>query len=211
MTSFTMYSMNATELMPLERVFKRPGVEKTAAIAAVHPIGDMDHPDASEQHDRQNRAGQAYRSIEQLAKSPSVLVAEQVMTSPVVSLTPEGSITEALGLFQKNAFRHIPVATSAGRLVGIVSDRDILRYLAGLSESYQQQVPHTGDARVEQLMAPQVLTASIDTDVRHIARLFVEQHIGAMPIVKEEKLKGMITRSDVLGTVMRHYALELSA
>lgn len=60
-------------------------------------------------------------------------------------------------------------------------------------------------------MAPQVLTASIDTDVRHIARLFVEQHIGAMPIVKEEKLKGMITRSDVLGTVMRHYALELSA
>lgn len=140
MTSFTMYSMNATELMPLERVFKRPGVEKTAAIAAVHPIGDMDHPDASEQHDRQNRAGQAYRSIEQLAKSPSVLLAEQVMTSPVVSLTPEASITEALGLFQKNAFRHIPVATSAGRLVGIVSDRDILRYLAGLSESYQQQV-----------------------------------------------------------------------
>ncbi len=87
MTSFTMYSLNATELMPLERVFKRPGVEKTAAIAAVHPIGDMDHPDASEQHDRQNRAGQAYRAIEQLAKSPSVLLAEQVMTSPVVSLS----------------------------------------------------------------------------------------------------------------------------
>ena len=211
MTSFTMYSLNATELMPLERVFKRPGVEKTAAIVAVHPIGDMDHPDASEQHDQQNRAEQAYRAIEQLAKNPSVLLAEQVMTSPVVSLTPEASITEALEQFQKNAFRHIPVITSAGRLVGIVSDRDILRYLAGLSESYQQQVPHTRDARVEQLMTPQVLTASADTDVRYIARLFVEQHIGAMPIVKEGKLKGIITRSDVLGTVMRHYALELWA
>ncbi len=211
MTSFTMYSLNATELMPLERVFKRPGIEKTAAIAAVHPIGDMDHPDASEQHDRQNRAGQAYRAIEQLTKSPSVLLAEQVMTSPVVILTPEASITEALRQFQKNAFRHIPVVTSAGRLVGIISDRDILRYLAGLSESYQQQVPHTSDARVEHLMTPQVLTASADTDVRHIARLFVEQHIGAMPIVKNGKLEGIITRSDVLGTVMRHYALELWA
>ena len=211
MTSFTMYSLNATELMPLERVFKRPGVEKTAAIAAAHPIGDMDHPDVSEQHDRQNLAGQAYRAIEQLAKNPSVLLAEQVMTSPVVILTPEASITEALSQFQKNAFRHIPVVTSAGRLVGIISDRDILRYLAGLSESYQQQVPHTRDARVEQLMTPQVLTASADTDVRYIARLFVEQHIGAMPIVKEGKLKGIITRSDVLGTVMRHYALELWA
>ncbi|MBU4499315.1 MAG: CBS domain-containing protein, partial [Gammaproteobacteria bacterium] len=211
MTSFTMYSLNATELMPLERVFKRPGIEKTAAIVAAHPIGDMDHPDASEQHDRQNQVEQAYRAIEQLTERPLALLAEQVMTSPVVSLTPEASITEALEQFQKNAFRHIPVITSAGRLVGIVSDRDILRYLAGLSESYQQQVPHTRDARVEQLMTPQVLTASADTDVRYIARLFVEQHIGAMPIVKEGKLKGIITRSDVLGTVMRHYALELWA
>lgn len=211
MTSFTMYSLNATELMPLERVFKRSGVEKTAAIAAVHPIGDMDHPDASEQHNRQPPVEQAYRAIEQLTKGPPVLMAEQIMTSPVVSLTPEASITEALGQFQKNAFRHIPVVTSAGRLVGIVSDRDILRYLAGLSESYQQQVMHTSDARVVQFMTPQVLTASVDTDVRHIAQLFVEQHIGAMPIVKEGHLKGMITRSDVLGTVVRHYALELWA
>ena len=131
------------------------------------------------------------------------------MTSPVVVLTPEASITEALRPFQKNAFRHIPVVTSAGRLVSIVSDRDILRYLAGLSESYQQQIPHTSDARVKQLMTPQVLTASTDTDIRHIARLFVEQHIGAMPIVKNGKLGGIITRSDVLGTVIRHYALEL--
>lgn len=211
MTSFEIYALNAHELMPLERVFKWQGVEKTAAISAEHPIGDRDHPDASEQHDRQNRAEQAYRAIEQLTKSSSVLLAEQVMTSPVVILTPEANIAEALRQFQKNAFRHIPVVTTAGRLVGIISDRDILRYLAGLSESYQQQVPHTSDARVEQLMTPQVLTASVDTDVRHIARLFVEQHIGAMPIVKEGKLKGIITRSDVLGTVMRHYALELWA
>ncbi|MHB1053604.1 MAG: CBS domain-containing protein [Thiobacillus sp.] len=211
MASFQIYALNAHELMPLNKVFKRPGVEKTAAIVAEHPIGDMDHPDASEQHDRQTPAEQAYRAIEQLTERPLALLAEQVMTSPVVILTPEASITEALRQFQKNAFRHIPVVTSAGRLVGIVSDRDILRYLAGLSESYQQQIPHTRDARVEQLMTPQVLTASADTDIRHIARLFVEQHIGAMPIVKNGKLEGIITRSDVLGTVMRHYALELWA
>jgi len=122
----------------------------------------MEHSGASEQHGRQHRAEQAYRAVEQLPKNPSVLLAEQMMTSPVVSLTPEARITGALHQCQTNTFRHVPVVTSAGRLaVGIVSERDILRYLAGVSKSYQQQIPHTSDAQVGQLMTPRVLTASV--------------------------------------------------
>lgn len=211
MTSFKVYGLSDQELMRLDRMFRRRIIEKTDAITAMHPIDEMEHHDPSEQHGRQHLAEQAYRAVEQLPNSPSVLLAEQVMTSPVVTLTPETVITEALRKFQAHAFRHVPVVTSAGRLVGIVSDRDILRYLAGLTENYQQQAPHTSDARVEQLMTPRVLTASIDTDVRYIARLFVEQHIGAMPIANDGELKGIITRSDVLGAVMRHYRLELWA
>jgi acetoin utilization protein AcuB len=210
-TSFTIYGLNGHELMPLEKVFKKPNVEKTQAIAAKRAIDDRELSGASEQHDWQQPAEQVYRAVEQLPETPSILLAEQVMTSPVVTLAPEARITEALKQFQTNAFRHVPVVSSVGRLVGIVSDRDILRYLAGLTESYQQQVPHINDARVEQLMKPRVLTASVDTDVRYIARLFVEQHIGAMPVAKEGGLKGIITRSDVLGAVMHHYTLELWA
>lgn len=211
MTSFAIYGLNGHELMPLEKVFKTPVVEKTAAIVAVRPIDDREHSGVSEQQHRRRQAEQAYKAVEQLPRSPSVLLAEQVMTSPVVTLTPEAILTEALRQFQINAFRHIPVVSSVGRLVGIVSDRDILRYMSGLTESYQQQAPHTNDARVEQLMTPRVLTASADTDVRYIARLFVEQHIGAVPVVEEGELKGIITRSDVLRAVMRHYSLELWA
>lgn len=211
MTSFAIYGLNGHELMPLEKVFKKPIVEKTAAIVAARPIDDRDHSGMSEQQHRRHQAEQAYKAVEQLPRSPSVLLAEHVMTLPVVTLTPEASLTEALRQFQINTFRHIPVVSSLGRLVGIISDRDILRYMSGLTESYQQQVPHTSDARVEQLMTPQVLTASLDTDVRYIARLFVEQHIGAVPVVEEGELKGIITRSDVLGAVMRHYSLELWA
>ena len=211
MTLFAIYGVNGHEIMPLDKVFKNRIVEKSAAIAAARAINDREHPGASEQHDQQHPVEQAYRGVEQLPKSSPVLLAEQVMTSPVVTLTPDARITEALRQFQINAFRHIPVVSKAGILVGIVSDRNILRYLAGLSENYQQQPPHTDDARVEQLMTPQVLTASVDTDVRYVARLFVEQHIGAVPVVKEGELKGIITRSDVLRAVMRHYTLELWA
>jgi len=212
--TFMIYSLNGHERMPLEKVFKERVVERTDAITAQRPIEELEHHDASQQDDRQPSAAQAYRAVAQLPTSPAVLMAEQVMTAPVVtltSLTSESRITEALQQFQAKAFRHVPVVSPAGGLVGIVSERDILRYLAGLTVGYRPQVPPTGDARVEQVMTPQVLTAGIDTDVRYIARLFVEQHIGAMPVMKDGELKGIITRSDMLGAVMRHYVLELWA
>jgi len=205
---FEIYGLNNHELMPLGKVFKKPIVEKTEAVAAEPPIDVMEHTDDSTQHGRQHLADQTYRTVEQLPNNPSVLLAEQVMTSPVLTLAPEVIITEALEHFQFNAFRHVPVVSSVGRLVGIVSDRDILRYLAGVTESHQRQFPHASTVSVEQLMIPRVLVARIDTDVRYIARLFVEQHIGAMPVVSEGKLAGIITRSDVLKAVVHHYTLE---
>lgn len=209
--TFMIYSLDGHERMPLERLFKERVVEKTDAIAAQRPVEEKGHYDATEPHARQPSAAQAYRAVEQLPNSPAVLVAEQVMTAPVVTLTAEAMITEALRQFQANAFRHVPVVSSAGRLVGIVSERDILRHLAGLTASYQPRFPSSGDMRVDEVMTPRVLTANVDTDVRYIARLFVEQRIGAMPVAKEGALLGIITRSDVLGAVMRHYVLELWA
>lgn len=61
-------------------------------------------------------------------------------------------------------------------------------------------------------MTSNVLSASSDTDVRYIARLFVENRIGAMPVVlKNGNLAGIITRSNILDAVMRHFNMELWA
>jgi len=205
------YGLDGHELMPLEKLFKKPVVEKPQSIAAQPPIDEIGHYGASEPHDRQASAAQAYRAVEHLPSSPAVLLAGQVMTVPVVTLSPEATLSEALRLFEDNAFRHVPAVTSAGRLVGVVSERDILRYLAGLTASGQVQIPPRSDASIARAMTPQVLTAGVDTDVRYIARLFVEQRIGAMPVAKDGTVLGIITRSDVLGAVMRHYILELWA
>jgi acetoin utilization protein AcuB len=70
------------------------------------------------------------------------------MNSPVVSLNSQATIDIALTLFRTSQFRHLPVVSLAGVLVGIVSERDILRHLAGVTENYQQLTqPHT-DGRV---------------------------------------------------------------
>lgn len=211
MTSFGVYGLNLHEQMPLDKVFKNPVVEKGQAINPERPIDDMEPSRIFDQRSRRYQAEQAYSGVDQLPESPAVLIAEQVMTSPVLTLTPDTSIAEALLQFQSNGFRHVPVVSSEELLVGIVSDRDILRYLAGLTESYQRQISYNRDARIEQIMTQPVLAANVDTDVRYIARLFVERRIGAMPVAKEGQLMGIVTRSDVLGAVMRHYTLELWA
>ena len=196
MTNFTLYGLNGHELMPVGKLLKKPLVSKVEAVPAERPVDDKGH-----------QARQAYRSVEQIGQFPAVLQAAQVMSSPVETVTPETSIAAALVQFQAHGFRHLPVVTAAGNLVGIISDRDVLHHLAGLNEDYQQQPARPPAERVAQLMTPQVLTADADTDIKYIARVFVERHIGAMPVMQQQTLQGIITRSDLLGAVMRHYTL----
>ncbi|VAW97085.1 hypothetical protein MNBD_GAMMA21-844 [hydrothermal vent metagenome] len=218
--TFYVQGLNKHEEMPLVRLFSQYRVEKTVATEPSHrPDNKQHHVDVGEQsHDdvsskkHSGMAMQSYQAIDHIQDHGPLLLANQIMVSPVVSIRSNDSIAEAMKLFQKHHLRHIPVLAANGAVEGIVSDRDILRHLSGVTENYEQ---HTTLAKtrdqVKQLMRTEVLTASIDTDVRYIARLFVEQRVGAMPIVVDGNLTGIITRSDILNAVMRHFILELWA
>lgn len=197
------------ELMPLGKIFKEPVVGKIAAIVAEHAIDKDDHVPGTGPHDQRYTAAQAYQSVSALPRAPLIVLARQIMVSPVQKLSPQATVDEALTGFREKQIRHLPVVSISGMLVGIISDRDIMRHLGGITEHYQLQAQQLKTEQIEGLMKTPVLTASEDTDVRYIARLFVEQHIGALPIVTDGELKGIVTRSDVLKAVMRHFVLEL--
>ncbi len=212
--TFILQGLNNHELMPVGKLFKEPTVGKVQAISAERSIKEKDHPvDENSPASRQqlDTAVQAYQVMEQLPKTETVLFAEQIMTSPVITLPLQAKISNALAIFQTKSFRHLPVVTNGNQLAGIISDRDIMHHLGGITEDYQLQAPHRANDGVEQLMQSRVLAASRNTDVRYIARLFVEQHVGAMPVITEGELIGMVTRSDILSAVMRHFVLELWA
>lgn len=127
------------------------------------------------------------------------------MSSPVITLAPDSSINQAFRLFDKHQFRHVPVSISNKRLMGIISDRDILRVLGHTVDHDQKQTVNT---KVSDVMISEVLTASRKTDIRYITRLFVENRIGSIPIMEERKLVGIITRSDtsvIVGRSVRQY------
>lgn len=212
--TFYVQGLNGHEVMPLLRLFDTRSVKKTPALDPGHRVGNtMDrHENDIEQNSQAGIAIHSYLEMEQVHSESPALIAEQVMTSPVVSCESNDSVIDVMNVFRSRHIRHLPVVTNEGVVEGIISDRDILRYLSGFTEDYKHLASSAkANDRIRRLMTTRVLTASIDTDVRYIARLFVEQRVGAMPIVIERKLKGIITRSDLLAAIMRNFVLELWA
>ncbi len=205
--TFYVQGLDSHEVMPLMQLFKPRAVEKMHKVDAAQGI--KVHSD-SEQSSKSGRALQSYHDVEKLTHNAEQLIANQIMTSPVITIKSDDTIENAISVFQTHQLRHIPVTSHTGVVQGILSDRDILRHLAGLNKDYTKSTTRLNTQNsVKQLMTIEVLTASMDTDVRYIARLFVEQRVGAMPIVTNAKLSGIITRSDLLTAIMRNFVLEL--
>jgi len=210
--TFIVYGPGLKDPVPLEKLFERR-VEKTLTTNPTHPVNEMGQETVPERN-LAGTAEHAYQTIGHLSQDEPALFTKQIMTSPVITLTTQATLGDAIILFKSNKFRHIPVVSSEGMLVGIVSDRDVLRHIGGLTENFEKQTsaqktqPVTSDL-ITNIMKTSVLTASGETDVRYIAQLLVEQHVGAIPVVEHDKLEGMITRSDILRAVIRHYSLEL--
>ncbi|HGX92110.1 MAG TPA: CBS domain-containing protein [Candidatus Tenderia sp.] len=200
---------NAHELMPVDKVFKKRIVEGVEAIVAERAIDADESGEQAENRSRRRGAVESYRAVDALPRAQGEVVAAQVMSAPVVVVSSDATVSEALALFRTEQIRHLPVVSPDGALAGMVSERDVLRHLGGVTDNYQRQMRHGSNEKVGVLMQSPVLTASADTDVRHIARLFVEQRVGALPIVADGELKGIIARSDVLKAVMRYFVLEL--
>lgn len=155
----------------------------------------------------------AYEKTEELAhERKPALRAKQIMASPVVALSQETHVEKAWELIRDRRFRHVPVLSEEKKLVGIISDRDILREAARMGniifppkdeDSHEQRT-------VGQLMKTKVLTAGPNTGIREIARAMFTERIGSMPIVDDEdNLVGIITRSDILRALITKAPLEL--
>jgi acetoin utilization protein AcuB len=98
--------------------------------------------------------------------------------------------------------RHLPVVDRGGRLLGIVTDRDLRQVI--FSPAMQARLSAGGDAvdiAIRDVMTWAVITVTPSTDIRGAARLMHEQKIGALPVTEDGRLVGILTESDVLTTL----------
>lgn len=114
-----------------------------------------------------------------------MLVGNRMTKSPI-TVTPEDNLSLVRQKMDAGGFRRLPVV-SAGRVVGIISDRDLREHSGYLERT-----------KVNVAMAERPITVSPGTTLEEAARILLERKIGGMPVIDDDRLVGIITISDVL-------------
>lgn len=135
-----------------------------------------------------------------------ILFVHEIMTKGVVTLPPTSNISDVAQLFSERRYRHVPIVSPDGQIVGLISDRDVLKYQAKSSSRDRDKEP------VSTIMVSEVLVASPDTLIRDVARTMFEEKIGSLPIVHgDNTIAGIVTRSDIMRALIVHGPMRIWA
>src|ERR1700730_12253482 len=141
--------------------------------------------------------------------------ANQIMTRPVITVTPETTIVEAANTMLQRHVSGLPVVDTAGKLVGIISEGDFLRrseigtqrrrgrflkFILGPGKEATDFVHEIGRNSAE-LMTPEPMTVSEDADLEEIVELMEKNSVKRLPVMRGDKLVGIVSRANLLQAV----------
>ena len=114
-----------------------------------------------------------------------------LMIQNPITITVHTSISEAIELMKINSIRHLPVVSKDNILMGFIT----------LSDLKQGLIPSMlGDLNLRDLIIKDPITVGPDDDIELAAQLIYNHKIGGMPVVKDGRLTGIITATDILRT-----------
>jgi acetoin utilization protein AcuB len=121
------------------------------------------------------------------------------MTLRPITVTEDQSIDRALELMRKEKVRRFPVLDKHGELVGIVSEKDLLYASPSPATSLGvYEIPYLlARIKMRDIMTRDVITVTEDTPLEEAARIMVDNKIGGLPVVRNDKLVGIITETDM--------------
>jgi acetoin utilization protein AcuB len=138
--------------------------------------------------------------VRQDRRKEATMLIREWMTRNVITVTPDTSMMKASKLMKENGFRRLPVLDGNGKLIGIVSDRDIKEASPSKATTLDMHELYylLSEIKVKDIMTRDPICVQPDETVERVALLMIEKHIGGMPVVDEEgQLVGIITDSDI--------------
>jgi CBS domain-containing protein len=138
--------------------------------------------------------------------------AQDVMSSPAVTLHPERSVRDAAKVLSSNGFTAAPVVDGNGRLLGMVTEADLMgdRILPDGRGRIWWEAETSADPRaskpaatVGQVMTRPAVSVTPDADVRDVARMMLADQVPSIPVVDAMGVVGVVTRRDLLKLVAR--------
>ena len=146
------------------------------------------------------------------------VIAREIMTTPVITVSPDTLFGNIVAIMLQHRISGLPVVDESGRLVGIVTEADLL-----LKEEEPRAQPalipwHGSSLRLERshdrhrkaegttagvLMTENVVSATEDATAHHLAHLMLARDVNRIPIVRDGRVVGIVTRADVLKVFTR--------
>jgi acetoin utilization protein AcuB len=128
----------------------------------------------------------------------------RIMKTNLITVSPDTTIVEAKDIIEKNSIEHLLVVNPKGDLIGIISDRDIKQSWASPASSFSSnELTYLLDKMtVDMIMKKNVITIPPNITIERAARIIQENRIGSLPVIEDGKLRGIITRTDVMGVLL---------
>jgi acetoin utilization protein AcuB len=137
---------------------------------------------------------------------------EKIQRNPV-TISPDASFFEARNLIHEKGVRHLPVVDKSGKLVGIVTDRDIREAAPSDATllSVQELNYLLGKLKVSAFMTPKekLITITPDTLIEEAVQLMHDHKIGCLPVMEGDKLYGIFTETDALAHLVDVFGLKM--
>ena len=140
---------------------------------------------------------------------------QELMTTPVLSIGPEASLKDVAAIFVERGISGLPVCDIENHVLGVISEGDILYKehdpttgrrggpLAWLASGTTAAVIKSKAQTVRQAMTSPAITVAPWSSVSEAARLMTEQGVNRLPVVKDDELVGIITRTDLVRAFTR--------
>lgn len=132
-----------------------------------------------------------------------MLVYERMSRHPV-TVKPNAAVDATLKRMQEEKVRRFPVVDDGGKLVGIVSDQDLLYAAPSPATSLSIYELHYLYSRItiQEVMTRKVVTVDEKDPLEEAARIMVDSKVGGLPVMRGDKLVGIITETDIFKTFM---------
>jgi len=137
----------------------------------------------------------AYQSILSKDNMVEPLVhVHQIMSSPVSTIRLDITLVDAWRMLRAGNVRQLVVITPQRKVVGILSDRDVLRRINVVND----EAVVDQELFVSEVIAEEIITTDSSSDIRRVAKIMAYYHLDALPVLEDDNLAGIVTRGDIL-------------
>jgi len=127
-----------------------------------------------------------------------MITVEEFMTSDISTLSESASVDDARKIMTEKNIRHIPITDDNRRILGLVTQRDILAATGPVAKNKDSEAAGGSDTQLSDIMIRNVSVVNPSDSLRTAAMYMHSHKYGCLPVVADDQLVGIITDSDFI-------------